>query len=180
MHRLKAEIMDGAAVMRAVNRISYEIIEKNLGASDVVLAGIKTRGQFIAERIARKIGELEGKTPPLCGLDISAFRDDAPLQKRGEAELPRIDGIEKKTVIIVDDVLYTGRSARAAMEMVLHTGRARRIQLAVLIDRGHRELPVRPDYIGKNVPTSADEKVKVLMSEIDGRDCVQIYARNEA
>ncbi len=172
--RKKAEIMEEGAVRRAVNRISYEMIEKNHGGKDLVLAGICTRGKYLAERMAAKIAEVEGICPQTLPLDITAFRDDNP--SRPEHPLPRveIDQIERKTVVIVDDVLCTGRTARAAMEAVLRSGRARRIQLAVLVDRGHRELPIRPDYIGKNLPTSQEETVRVLLREVDGQDSVVI------
>lgn len=175
----KAEIMDENAMRRAINRISYEIIEHNHGSTGIVLAGVRTRGVFLAERIADKIGEVEGTRPPLVSLDITAFRDD----KQGgtdAAQLPVIEDIEHSSVIIVDDVLSTGRTVRAAMEAVLHMGRAQCIQLAALIDRGHRELPIRPDYVGKNLPTSRVETVRVYMKEDDGRDCVAILTDAEA
>lgn len=169
----KAAIMDEGAMCRAINRISYEIIERNHGSADVVLAGVRTRGVFLAGRMADKIAEVEGKRPPVISLDITAFRDDQP--DAGCDEPPtQIEDIAHKTVIIVDDVLSTGRTVRAAMEAVLHMGRAECIQLAALIDRGHRELPIRPDFIGKNLPTSRAETVRVHMKEIDGRDSVVI------
>ena len=133
----KAEIMDEGAMRRAINRISYEIIECNHGASNLVLAGVRTRGVFLAERMAAKITEVEGTCPQVISLDITGFRDDKPVGKDC-VSLPEIENISNKTVIIVDDVLYTGRTVRAAMEAVLHMGRAQRIQLAALIDRGHR------------------------------------------
>lgn len=170
----KAMILDEGAMRRAINRISYEMIEKNHGSENLVLAGICTRGAYLARRMADKIEEVEGTRPQTMPLDITAFRDDNP-DKDGAGRLPLdIDEIERKTVIIVDDVLYTGRTARAAMEAVLHSGRAQRIQLAVLVDRGHRELPIRPDYIGKNLPTSQEETVRVQVREVDGGDSVVI------
>lgn len=169
----KAEIMDEGAMRRAVNRISYEIIECNHGASNLVLAGVRTRGVFLAERMAAKITEVEGTCPQVISLDITGFRDDKPVEKNS-ISLPEIENISNKTVIIVDDVLYTGRTVRAAMEAVLHMGRAQRIQLAALIDRGHRELPIRPDFVGKNLPTSRAETVRVNMKEFDGKDSVEI------
>lgn len=169
----KAEIMDERAMSRAINRISYEIIERNHGGANLVLAGVRTRGVYLAARIADKIAEVEGDRPPMISLDITAFRDDQPTAYAG-AELPKIDDMAHKTVIIVDDVLSTGRTVRAAMEAVLHMGRAERIQLAALIDRGHRELPIRADFIGKNLPTSRAETVRVHMKEIDGKDSVVI------
>ena len=175
----KAGIMDAGAVRRAVNRLSYEMVEKNHGAGAIVLVGIYTRGALLAERIADKIGEIEGTRPPVFALDITAFRDDKPNAPQ-EVVLPIPEHeIEGKTVILVDDVLYTGRTVRAAMEGVLRIGRARRIQLAVLIDRGHRELPIRPDYIGKNLPTSAEEIVRVHLTEKDGCDEVVILQKND-
>ncbi|MCD8355494.1 MAG: bifunctional pyr operon transcriptional regulator/uracil phosphoribosyltransferase PyrR [Clostridia bacterium] len=169
----KAEIMDEGAMRRAVNRISYEIIEHNHGASNLVLAGVRTRGVFLAERMADKIAEVEGTRPQVISLDITGFRDDKP-EEQSDIPLPAIEEIYRKTVIIVDDVLYTGRTVRAAMEVVLRMGRAQRIQLAALIDRGHRELPIRPDYVGKNLPTSHAEMVRVNMKEFDGKDSVVI------
>ena len=169
----RAGIMDENTIRRAINRISYEIIEHNHGVSGVVLAGVRTRGCFLAKRIADKIEEVEGVRPETISLDVSAFRDD----KHASAEachVPMIEEIEDKTIIIMDDVLFTGRTVRAAMEAVLSIGRAKSIQLAVLIDRGHRELPIRPDYIGKNLPTSRTETVRVHMKEIDGKDSVVI------
>lgn len=167
--------MDESAVRRAINRISFEIIEKNKGSENVVLAGVQTRGQYIAKRIAEKINEVEGIQLKTCSIDISPFRDDVPLTERKAVHLPKIENIEQTTVIIVDDVLYTGRTVRAAIELISFVGRAKKIQLAVLIDRGHREVPIRPDYIGKNLPTSANEKVKVMMQEVDGNDSVVIF-----
>lgn len=169
----KAEIMDEGAMRRAINRISYEIIERNHGSNGLVLAGVRTRGVFLAERIADKIAEVEGTCPPMISLDITAFRDDVPAASSG-AQPQLIENIAQKTVIIVDDVLSTGRTVRAAMEAVLHMGRAECIQLAALIDRGHRELPIRPDFVGKNLPTSRTETVRVHMKEIDGKDSVVI------
>lgn len=169
----KAEIMDESAMRRAINRISYEIIERNHGVSGIVLAGVRTRGVCLAERIAEKIEEVEGIRPEIVSLDISAFRDDKHSKADGGSILT-IEDIENKSVIIADDVLCTGRTVRAAMEAVLSAGRAQCIQLAVLVDRGHRELPIRPDYIGKNLPTSRAETVRVNMWEIDGKDSVVI------
>lgn len=170
----KAEIMDEGAMRRAINRISYEITERNHGAADIVLAGVRTRGVFLAQRMANKIEEIEGIRPPMIPLDITGFRDDQQCSPE-DIQLPEIEDIAHKTVIIVDDVLSTGRTVRAAMEAVLHTGRAQCIQLAALIDRGHRELPIRPDFVGKNLPTSRSETVQVYIKEYDGKDCVVIF-----
>lgn len=169
----KAVIMDKNAVSRAIARISYEIVERNKGIENICFVGILSRGVYIAERIAKKLGEMEGTAPEVGILDITAYRDD---EKHSDSvDRTRIPfEVKDKRVIIVDDVIFTGRSARAAIEAVMNRGRPRSIQLAALVDRGHRELPIRPDYVGKNVPTSRDEAVKVMMSEIDGEDKVMI------
>lgn len=175
----KAEIMDERAFSRALSRISYEIMEKNHGAADVVLAGIQTRGEFLAKRIAERIGEVEGEAPQAITLDISAFRDDKPAAMRPDEVQLHIERIENKTVVLVDDVLFTGRTVRAAIDMISRAGRAKRIQLAALIDRGHREIPIRPDYVGKNLPTSLEETVKVRVREVDGEDTVFIETKEK-
>lgn len=174
MQKKKAEIMDEGAMRRALTRIAFQIIEKNRGSKDILLAGVRTRGLPLAERIADKIGEVEGFRPPVIGLDVSSLRDDVPRAGRSAPALPNLPGLESSTVILVDDVLYTGRTVRAAIEAVLQIGRAGRIQLAVMIDRGHRELPIRPDYVGKNLPTAQSERVQVRLTEIDGADAVVI------
>lgn len=172
-------IMDEAAIRRALTRIAHEILERNKGVQDLVLVGIKTRGVFLARRLAERIQQIEGLPIPIGELDIRPYRDDrfekteveVPLSN--QKEVPEING---KTVVLVDDVLYTGRTVRAAMDALVDLGRARYIQLAVLIDRGHRELPIRPDFVGKNVPTSKNESVSVSLSEIDAKqDEVCIY-----
>ena len=166
MAEQKAVIMDADGVRRALTRIAFEIIEKNKGAENLLLAGVKTRGVFLAQRIAKKLGEVEGRTPPVIELDVTPWRDDKP---RAEAPKQPPDArIEGATVVLVDDVLYTGRTVRAAIEAVSHQGRAGRIQLAVLIDR--------PDYIGKNLPTARDERVCVRLTEVDGADNVVILS----
>lgn len=170
----KAVILDENAMTRAVARISYEILERNKGAENICLVGIMSRGVHLAERIAKKLNELEGAEVETGTLDITAYRDD----EKHSAGVDRTDipfDVKDKSVIIVDDVIFTGRSARAAMDAVTKRGRPRSIQLAVLVDRGHRELPIRPDYVGKNVPTSREEAVKVQMKEIDGSDKVVIF-----
>lgn len=169
----KAIIMDGNAVSRAIARISYEIIERNKGTEDICFIGILSRGVYIAERIAGKICELEGVAAEVGILDITAYRDDEKYSENVDNTDIHFD-IRDKRVIIVDDVIFTGRSARAAIDAVMKRGRPKSIQLAALVDRGHRELPIRPDYVGKNVPTSLDEAVKVMMKEIDGEDKVII------
>lgn len=169
---IKAEILDENAVSRAITRISYEIIERNKGAEDLCLVGLLSRGAVLARRIAAKISENEGREIPVGVLDITPFRDD---KKRGGVDSSEIGfDITDKRVVIVDDVIFTGRTARAAIDGLLSRGRADVVQLAVLIDRGHRELPIRPDYIGKNLPTSRSEMVRVMVKEMDGCDKVVI------
>ena len=178
--KLKARLMDEAAMSRALMRISHEITEKNKGVEDVVLIGIRRRGVPISERIRDNIKKIEDATVPCGSVDIRFYRDD--LTKVDEA--PRLNGtsadftVQDKTVVLVDDVLYTGRTARAAMEAVLALGRPKRIQLAVLVDRGHRELPIRGDFVGKNVPTSQKELVSVRVPEFDGVKEVVIVDNN--
>lgn len=172
----KAEIMDENAMARALTRISHEIIEKNKGVEELVLIGIQRRGVPLAKRIARKISEVEGSEVPVGILDITLYRDDLSLL----AEHPIINGTEinfsitDKKIVLVDDVIYTGRTVRAAIDALMDIGRPKMIQLAVLIDRGHRELPIRPDYVGKNVPTSKNEIINVKVTEIDGQNAVTI------
>ncbi|MDO5142809.1 MAG: bifunctional pyr operon transcriptional regulator/uracil phosphoribosyltransferase PyrR [Eubacteriales bacterium] len=173
----KAVIMDADAVRRALARIAFEIIEKNKGTQGLLLAGIETRGVFLAQRIARKLGEVEGVAPPVFALDVTPWRDDKP---RPNAPPPAVPSVEDATVVLVDDVLYTGRTVHAAIEALSHRGRARRIQLAVLVDRGHRELPIRPDHIGKNLPTAREERVCVRLTEVDGEDSVVILQDHAA
>lgn len=164
-------IIDSQTIKRTVRRISYEIIEKNKSLEDIVILGIKTRGVNLANRIVENIEAIEGVTVPNGDLDITPYRDD--IEDKHEVTLPELD-VVNKTVILVDDVLYTGRTIRAAMDAVMDIGRASKIQLAVLVDRGHRELPITANYVGKNIPTSKTEKVKVLFEEIDGLEEVQL------
>lgn len=176
-----ANVMDAADVDRAVRRIAHEVLEKNRGSDDIVLLGIQTRGVPLAERLASVIEEIEGE-PVACGsLDIGMYRDDLdrrPKRPLGATEVPvRLGG---KTVVLVDDVLYTGRTIRAALDALADLGRPNRVQLAALVDRGHRELPIRPDYVGKNVPTSRNERVTVRLTERDGEDAVIIEARESS
>lgn len=170
---VKAEILDESAVARAITRISFEIIERNKGIDNLCLVGLFSRGAVLAQRIAAKIAANEGREIPTGLLDITPFRDD---DRRGAAEdTSRICfDITGKRVVIIDDVIFTGRTARAAIDGLLARGRPTLIQLAALIDRGHRELPIRADYIGKNLPTSRGEKVKVMVRELDGCDKVVI------
>lgn len=173
----KAKILDDKAIGRSITRLAHEIIEKNKGVDDIVLVGILSRGFPIANRIADKICEIEGKSVRVGQVDITMYRDD--LSTVGDN--PIVNGsdipfdLSNQNVILVDDVIYTGRTVRAALDAVMDFGRPRTIQLAVLVDRGHRELPIRADYVGKNVPTSTKEIVKVRISEIDGIDEVCIY-----
>jgi pyrimidine operon attenuation protein / uracil phosphoribosyltransferase len=177
----KAVVLDEQAIGRALTRISHQIIEKNKGIEDCVLVGIRTRGIFIAERLAAKIKEIEGKPIPVGELDITLYRDD--LTKKTEDQEPLVKGsdipveMRDKKVILVDDVLYTGRTVRAGLDAIMDLGRPSSIQLAVLVDRGHRELPIRADYVGKNIPTSSSEKVVVELLEVDKLDQVSIFEK---
>lgn len=173
-------IMTEAEIRRALARIAHEIVERNHGIEDVVLVGLQTRGVPLASRLAQKLEELEGIAVPQGELDVTFYRDDLasrPLQPIVRRTDIPVD-IGNAHVILVDDVLFTGRTVRAAMDEVMDFGRPSTIQLAVLVDRGHRELPIRPDYIGKNVPTGRDEEVEVHIQEIDGRDEVIIVHNN--
>ncbi|TVX94232.1 bifunctional pyr operon transcriptional regulator/uracil phosphoribosyltransferase PyrR [Paenibacillus agilis] len=169
-------IMDDAAIRRALTRIAHEILERNKGIDNCVLVGIKTRGIYLANRIAERIFSIENESIPVAELDISGYRDDRKDAGKEMGSLTTNDGfqIEDKKIILCDDVLYTGRTIRAAMDALIDKGRPQMIQLAVLADRGHRELPIRPDYVGKNVPTSRSEEIEVALSEIDGMDEVKI------
>lgn len=175
----KAVVLDEQAIRRALTRIAHEIIEKNKGIENCVLVGIKTRGIHIANRLAKRIEEIEEKEIPVGELDITLYRDD--LSKKTNDEEPLVKGsdipteITNKKVILVDDVLYTGRTVRAAMDALMDIGRPAVIQLAVLVDRGHRELPIRADYVGKNIPTSSDERIVVEVNEVDELEQVSIF-----
>ena len=169
-------VLDEADIGRAVTRIAHEILERSRGAEDVVLLGIPTRGVPLAARLAACMEQVEGRPVAAGSVDITMYRDDLrlrPARALGPTDLPP-GGIEGKTVVLVDDVLYSGRTVRAALDALNDLGRPRAVQLAVLIDRGHRELPVRPDYVGKNLPTSKQEVVRVLLTEVDGQDAVII------
>ncbi|MFN7250915.1 MAG: bifunctional pyr operon transcriptional regulator/uracil phosphoribosyltransferase PyrR [Anaerobacillus sp.] len=171
-------ILDEQAVRRALTRIAHEIIERNKGIEDCVLVGIKTRGIYIANRLAERIEEIEGSKIAVGEVDITLYRDD--LSHKTENMEPLLKGtsvpvdLNDKKVILIDDVLYTGRTVRAALDAIMDIGRPAQIQLAVLIDRGHRELPIRPDYIGKNVPTSKTEMIVAKLTEVDKVDEVTI------
>ncbi|MBM3933011.1 MAG: bifunctional pyr operon transcriptional regulator/uracil phosphoribosyltransferase PyrR [SAR202 cluster bacterium] len=172
------QIMDADQVRRAMTRIAHEVLERTGGAKDIVLVGLHSRGVPIARRLATLISEFEDADPPVGSLDIGLYRDDLSTGGRPIMRPTHIPvAIEGRLVVLVDDVLFTGRSIRAAMDALNDFGRPRRIQLAVLIDRGHRELPIRADYVGKNVPTSMEEEVKVRVQELDGVDEVLIQRR---
>lgn len=174
----KASILDEQSINRALTRIAHEIIERNKGIEECILVGIKTRGAFLANRLALKIESIEGKAIKTGELDITLYRDDLSLENgTNEPLVQQVDithDVTDKKVILVDDVLYTGRTVRAAMDAVMDLGRPAQIQLAVLVDRGHRELPVRADYVGKNIPTSSSERIVVKVTEKDGIDAVTI------
>ena len=179
--REKAQVLDEAALDRALTRISHEILERNGGAKDLAFVGLRTRGVTLAQRLAVKLAAIDGTTVPVGTLDITLYRDD--LDMRGAPVIRGTDipfSIKNKTVVLVDDVLYTGRTIRAALDALIDLGRPMMIQLAILIDRGHRELPIRPDFIGKNLPTSKRESVAVRLREHDGEDRVVIEEPEEA
>lgn len=175
----KAVLLDEQAIRRALTRIAHEIIERNKGIEQCILVGIKTRGIHLAKRLAERIEQIEGKPIPVGDLDITLYRDD--LTMKTENQEPLVKGsdipvdITNKKVILVDDVLFTGRTVRAALDALIDIGRPAHIQLAVLVDRGHRELPIRADFVGKNIPTSNLEKIMVELTEIDQKDLVTIH-----
>ncbi|NLA78967.1 MAG: bifunctional pyr operon transcriptional regulator/uracil phosphoribosyltransferase PyrR [Erysipelothrix sp.] len=167
------EILDASSIKRSLYRISHEIIERNKGVENVVLIGIKTRGETLAYRFQALIKQIENVDVPTTAMDISYWRDDD--RKNKNPQLPNLDvDVKDKVVVLVDDVLFRGRTVRAAMDGVMHYGRAKQIQLVILVDRGHKELPIRADFVGKNVPTSLKEEVKVFLKENDGKDSVVI------
>lgn len=175
----KAKLLDDKMIDRSLTRLAHEIIEKNKGVENLVLIGIKSRGVPLANRLSEKIEQIEGWRIPVGALDITLYRDDLSLKSYE----PDVKGLELdfpingKVVVLVDDVIYTGRTVRAAMDAIIDYGRPNAIQLAVLVDRGHRELPIRPDYVGKNVPTSSKEVVKVKLEEMDDISEVCIYQK---
>ena len=173
---IKAKIIDEEGLSRVITRMSHEILEKNKGSQSIVLMGMKTRGEFLARRIFEKIKEIEKIELPLGILDVTLYRDDFRTRlKQPEVSVSNITfDINDKDVVIIDDVLYTGRTVRSALNALMDFGRPRTIQLCVLVDRGHRELPIRADYIGKNIPTSNKEEIKVKMKEIDGEDAIYL------
>lgn len=172
-------VLEAQDIARVLTRIAHEIVERAKGADDVVLLGIPTRGVYLARRLAAKLEEITGTKIPVGSLDITMYRDDLrlkPARAIGRTEIPG-DGIDGRLVILLDDVLFSGRTIRAALDALGDIGRPRAVQLAVLVDRGHRELPIRADYVGKNLPTSLRETVKVQLQEEDGRDAVLLGQR---
>ncbi|MCM3787636.1 bifunctional pyr operon transcriptional regulator/uracil phosphoribosyltransferase PyrR [Domibacillus sp. 8LH] len=175
----KAVVLDQQAIRRALTRIAHEIIERNKGIENCVLIGIKTRGIYLAQRLAERIFQIEGQRIPVGELDITLYRDDLTVKTKNDD--PEVKGsdipvdLNGKTVILVDDVLYTGRTVRAAMDAIMDIGRPSHIQMAALIDRGHRELPIRADYIGKNIPSAKTERIVVTLEEVDEEDRISIY-----
>jgi len=165
-------VLDAASIERSLTRIAHEILERNKGLPGLGLVGVQTRGVPLAQRLAATLGAIEGAAPPVGVLDINLYRDDLsriadhPILRRTQIPFE----IDEATIVLVDDVLYTGRTVRAALDAIMDLGRPRAIQLAVLVDRGHRELPIRPDYVGKNIPTSLTERVRVELDETDGGD----------
>ena len=172
--KVKAKIIDEIGLKRTITRLSHEILERNRGTEKLVIVGVRTRGVYLAERIIKEIERIEGNQIPLGILDITMYRDDF-RQRLKQPILQQTDipfNIDEKNIVLIDDVLYTGRTTRAALDALMSFGRPAQIQLAVLVDRGHRELPIKPDYVGKNIPTSIGEEIQVKMKEIDDEDSV--------
>src|SRR3989337_112857 len=173
-------IIDTEGFKRTVNRLAHEVVEKNTGAEDIVVVGIRTRGDYLAQRVAKKIEEIEGKPIQVGRLDITLYRDDL----RGRLDQPLLKSTEilfdinGKVLVLVDDVLFTGRTIRSALNALMDLGRPKSIQLLVLVDRGHRELPIKADFAGKNVPTSQLQEIKVIMEQVDGEDGVLLIERS--
>lgn len=173
--KARAKVLDTEDIARIIKRISHEILERNKGAGGVTLVGVRTRGVYLAKRLAVTMADIEGAAVDVGELDVSFYRDDIATRASAPAGVTQIDfDINDQDVVIVDDVLYTGRTIRAAMDALMDFGRPRTVQLAVLVDRGHRELPIRADYVGKNLPTAGNEKVKLSLVESDGVDMVEI------
>ncbi|MCF8242638.1 MAG: bifunctional pyr operon transcriptional regulator/uracil phosphoribosyltransferase PyrR [Melioribacteraceae bacterium] len=173
---IKATIIDQMGLERTITRLAHEIIERNTGANNLVVVGMRTRGEFLAKRLHKKIKEIDDSTVSLGVLDVTLYRDDFRTRlKQPEVSVTDITfDINDRDVILVDDVLYTGRTTRAALDALMDLGRPATIQLCVLIDRGHRELPIRADFVGKNIPTSINEEIKLKISEVDGEDAVYL------
>ncbi len=174
--KIKTKVADGDGLDRILTRITHEILEKNKGSHDLVLMGMRTRGEFIARRIHKKLKEIDNADLPLGVLDVTLYRDDFRMRiKQPEVSVSDITfDINEKHIILVDDVLYTGRTVRSAMNAIMDLGRPASIQLCILVDRGHRELPIRADYVGKNIPTSMNEEIKVRMTEVDEEDAIYL------
>lgn len=178
---MKTKVLDADGLRRTVNRLSHEIVEKNKGVQDVVLVGIRTRGEFLAHRVAKKIAEIENINVQVGVLDITLYRDDL----RGRLDQPELKSTEilfdirGKVVVLIDDVLFTGRTIRSALNALMDLGRPSEIQLLVLIDRGHRELPIKADFVGKNVPTAHEHEVQVALTEADEEDAVYLIENDE-
>ena len=174
---VKAVCMDADEIERSLTRIAHQILEANRGAKNIALVGIVTRGDLLAKKLAACIQEIEGIEVPLGKLDISFYRDDYATYLAPEVHSTEIPfDIDDKTIVLVDDVLYTGRTIRAALDALMDIGRPAAVQLAVLVDRGHRELPIRADFVGKNVPSSSDESVRLFLDEVDGFSAVEIFS----
>jgi len=173
---LKAKIIDEEGLARTITRLSHEILERNKGSKNLILIGMRTRGEFIAERIKNKITEIEKSEPQYGVLDVTLYRDDFRTRlKQPEVSVTNITfDVNEKDVVLIDDVLYTGRTVRAALDAIMDLGRPNTIQLCVFVDRGHRELPIKADFVGKNIPTSINEEVRVRLNEIDGEDAVYL------
>ena len=182
MDRACRTVLEPAEIGRALSRISHELLEANKGPRDLILLGIPTRGVTLARRLGRRLAEIEGAEVPVGSLDVTMYRDDLrrqPVRTLEETDLPG-SGIDDRIVVLVDDVLYSGRTIRAALDALNDLGRPRAVRLAVLVDRGHRELPIRADHVGKNLPTAQAEKVRVHLEEIDGEDAVLIESGGAA
>ena len=174
--KIKTKVVDTEGLDRILTRISHEILEKNKGSEDLVLMGMRTRGEFLARRIQNKLKNIDGAELPLGVLDVTLYRDDFRVRiKQPEVSVSNITfDINEKHIVLIDDVLYTGRTVRSAMNAIMDLGRPASIQLCILVDRGHRELPIRADYVGKNIPTSLNEEIKVRMTEIDEEDAIYL------
>jgi pyrimidine operon attenuation protein/uracil phosphoribosyltransferase len=174
--RIKATVIDSIGMERTITRLSHEILEKNRGTGNIVILGMRTRGEFLAKRIQSKIEQIDNSKPDFGVLDVTLYRDDFRTRlKQPEVSVTNITfDINEKDVILIDDVIYTGRTVRAALDAIMDLGRPSTIQFCVLVDRGHRELPIKADFVGKNIPTSINEEVKVKMKDIDGEDAVYL------
>lgn len=179
--KVKAKVVDKESLNRIITRISHEILERNKGTKNLVLIGMRTRGEFLARRIFEKIKQIENIELPLGVLDVTLYRDDFRTRlKQPQVSVSDITfDINDKDVILIDDVLYTGRTVRSALNALMDFGRPSAIQFFVLVDRGHRELPIRADYVGKNIPTASSEEIKVKMEEIDGEDAIYLVETKE-